>query len=54
MAKLGILEQAQSFIQQIPSSVLSDYRIRNALIHMWVCLNSFLFIVIFSLPKKLI
>ena len=34
VAKLGILERAQSFIQQIPSSVLSDYRIRNTLIHM--------------------
>ncbi|CAF3445944.1 unnamed protein product [Rotaria socialis] len=35
LAKLGIFEQAQSFVQQIPSSVLADQRIRNALIHMW-------------------
>ncbi|CAF3947180.1 unnamed protein product [Rotaria magnacalcarata] len=35
LAKLGILEQAQSFVQQIPSSVLADHRIQNSLIHMW-------------------
>ncbi|CAF2105202.1 unnamed protein product, partial [Rotaria magnacalcarata] len=35
LAKLGMLEKAESFVQQIPTSFLTDHRIQNALIHMW-------------------
>ncbi|CAF1686144.1 unnamed protein product, partial [Rotaria magnacalcarata] len=35
LAKLGMLEKAESFVQQIPTSFLADHRIQNALIHMW-------------------
>ncbi|CAF1449723.1 unnamed protein product [Rotaria magnacalcarata] len=35
LAKLGMLEKAQSFVQPIPSYFLTDHRIRSALIHMW-------------------
>ncbi|CAF4545449.1 unnamed protein product, partial [Rotaria socialis] len=35
LAKLGMLEKAESFVQKIPTSFLTDHRIQNALIHMW-------------------
>ncbi|CAM4770811.1 unnamed protein product [Rotaria magnacalcarata] len=35
LAKLGMLEKAQSFVEQIPGPFLADYRIESALIHMW-------------------
>ncbi|CAF1549500.1 unnamed protein product, partial [Rotaria magnacalcarata] len=35
LAKLGMLEKAESFVQQIPIFFLTDHRIQNALIHMW-------------------
>ncbi|CAF4273910.1 unnamed protein product [Rotaria magnacalcarata] len=35
LAKLGISEKAESFVQQIPSSILTDHRIQTALMHMW-------------------
>ncbi|CAM4865239.1 unnamed protein product [Rotaria socialis] len=35
LAKLGISKKAESFVQQIPSSILTDHRIQTALMHMW-------------------
>ncbi|CAF1258461.1 unnamed protein product [Rotaria magnacalcarata] len=35
LTKLGMLEKAQSFVQQIPGYFLTDHRIGSALIHMW-------------------
>ncbi|CAF1975528.1 unnamed protein product [Rotaria magnacalcarata] len=39
LAKLGMLDKAQSFVQQTPTVFLTDYPIRNALIHMWIRSN---------------
>jgi pentatricopeptide repeat protein len=38
-ARLSMLSQCQSIIDEIPSDLYNNQRIRNSLIHMWVCIH---------------
>jgi pentatricopeptide repeat protein len=38
-ARLSMLSKCQSVIDEIPSDLCNNQRIRNSLIHMWVCIH---------------
>ncbi len=38
-ARLSMLSKCQSIIDEIPSDLFNNQRIRNSLIHMWVCFH---------------
>ncbi len=60
-ARLSMLSKCQSIIDEIPSDLYNNQRIRNSLIHMWVCIhcsdscnNGFYPLILFCRREKLV
>jgi pentatricopeptide repeat protein len=60
-ARLSMLSKCQSIIDEIPSELYNKQRIRNSLIHMWVCIhcsdssnNGFHSLILFCRREKLV